>query len=153
MIKQIGIGLYLIINCGFTQAQEKWISSAQIDFVFPNNATYSYDNSENHFFKEDFFYNGFLLRSFAIQADYNYLLFKKFSIGVLGGFQTQTKPSYVFLKFGGVLKYYFVNKNEIYVYMHAANNFTINNDKFRNGANARFGFAFPFLKKKEFAVV
>ena len=153
MTKKILVVLFLIFSCAFSKAQEKWISSAQLDLVFPNKSEYFYINSQNHIFDDDSNYHGFLLRSFALQADYNYLLFKKLSLGVLGGLQTQTDPSYSFLKLGGILKYYFVDKNEIYVYLNAGHNFSLNRDKFRNGANARFGLAFPFLKREGYSLV
>lgn len=145
--------LPLVFGINSMFAQSKWSKSAQVDLVFPGKSEYFYKNSENVFYDEDYEYDGFLLRSFGLQLDVNYFLFKKLSIGALGGFQTQLKPNYSFLKLGGVLKYYFVNKDEVYVYLLDANNFSLNSDKFNKGNNFRLGLGVPFSQKKSYNMV
>ncbi|QDH80976.1 hypothetical protein FKX85_18770 [Echinicola soli] len=139
----------LIFCSGCTYAQDRWISNIELDLVFPNKKHYLYFDGRKNYDVElkD---HGFLLKSFGVHGDYNYLLFKKLSIGVLGGFQTLSDPDYVMLKLGGILRYYFVDPNNVYVYLQDAHNFTLDKDKFKSGNNFRLGLGFPFLKRDRF---
>jgi len=133
-------------------SQSKWISTVELDFVFPNKKDYFYNDSTNRIFDTELRDDGFLLNSFGIQADYNYMLLKKISIGALVGFQTQSKPDYSMLKLGGILKYYFIDSDNSYLFLQDANNFSLNKNKFKTGNNLRLGIGFPFFKKKEFNI-
>jgi len=138
---------------GFSQNKEtakKWYSTVEIDLVFPNQKTYFYNDSNNTMIFTDLGVNGFLLDSYGVQYSYNYLLFSKLSFGAVAGFQTQTKPTYTMFKLGFNLKYFFVDSNNIYVYLQDANNFSTNKSNFKSGNNFRFGLGFPFLKRVKY---
>lgn len=138
----------LLTNVSFSQG--KWYHSAEIDLISPNKKEYFYNDSNNKIIDENLKVNGFLMNSLGFQYSYNYLLFSKMSIGIIGGYQHQSKPDYQMIKLGGVLKYFFVDKNNVYVYLQDANNFTLNKEKFKSGNNLRLGLGFPFVKKEKF---
>ncbi len=144
------ITFVLVFGLGYSQS--KWDTSIELDFVFPNKKGYSYNDSNNKIIDTELKDDGFLLSSFGIQGNYNYYLFKKLSIGVLCGFQTQSKPDFSMLKLGGVLRYHFVDRDNVYIYLQDANNFTLNKDKFKSGNNLRLGLGFPFIKKEVFNI-
>lgn len=150
-MKQFFIILFLLIY-GLGYSQNKWETSLELDFVFPNKKDYFYNDSNNKIIDAELKNDGFLLSSFGIQGNYNYYLFKKLSIGVLGGFQTQSKPDYSMLKLGGILRYHFVDIDSVYIYIQDANNFTLNKSRFKSGNNLRLGLGFPFIKKEGFNI-
>lgn len=133
-----------------SDSEAKWYSLAELDFVFPNNKVYFYNDLNNRILDTELAVDGFLLNSFGLQYSYNYLLFSKFSIGVVTGFQTHTEPNLFLIKLGGIIKYHFVDKNNIFVYLQDANNFSLDKDKFKSGNNFRLGMGFPVLKKEGF---
>lgn len=150
-MKQYFTILFILIY-GLGYSQSKWDTSIELDFVFPNKKDYFYNNSNNKIIDSEIIDDGFLLSSFGIQGNYNYYLFKKLSIGVLGGFQTQSSPDFSMLKLGGILRYYFVDRDNVYIYLQDANNFSLNNDKFKSGNNLRLGLGFPVIKKERFNI-
>ena len=150
-MKQLFIILFILIY-GLGYSQNKWETSLELDFVFPNKKDYFYNDSNNKIIDAELKDNGFLLSSFGIQGNYNYYLFKKLSIGVLGGFQTQSKPDYSMLKLGGILRYHFVDRDNVYIYIQDANNFTLDKSRFKSGNNLRLGLGFPFIKKEGFNI-
>lgn len=150
-MKQFFVILFILIY-GLGYSQNKWETSLELDFVFPNKKDYFYNDSNNKIIDTELKDDGFLLSSFGIQGNYNYYLFKKLSIGILGGFQTQSKPDYSMLKLGGILRYHFVDRDNVYIYIQDANNFTLNKSRFKSGNNLRLGLGFPFIKKEGFNI-
>ncbi|MCX2681909.1 hypothetical protein OOZ15_18295 [Galbibacter sp. EGI 63066] len=146
------IVMALVLVCGLGYSQSRWDTSIELDFVFPNKKDYFYIDGKNKIIDTELQDEGFLLSSLGIQGSYNYYLFKKLSIGVLGGFQVQSRPDFSMLKLGGVLRYHFVDRDNVYIYLQDANNFTLNKSKFKSGNNLRFGLGFPFIKKDYFNI-
>lgn len=144
--------ILFILVCSFGYSQNKWETSLELDFVFPNKKDYFYKDSNNRIIDTELKDDGFLLSSFGIQGNYNYYLFKKLSVGVLGGFQIQSKPDFSMLKLGGILRYHFVDRDNVYLYIQDANNFTLNKSRFKSGNNLRLGLGFPFIKKEKFNI-
>lgn len=144
-MKNLSLIILIVFNFCLVHAQEKWMATAQVDFIFPHTRDYSYNNTEIELES-----SGFLLNSFGIQGDYNYFVFKKLSLGVVGGFQTQTKPSYSTLKCGGVLRYFFTDQESGFLYLQAVNNFSLNRDQFKTGGSARAGIGFPIVQKDDY---
>jgi hypothetical protein len=149
-MKLFTIVIFLVFFVSFTQAQDKWMITAQADFVFPSSKYYFYNDANNRIKDTNLDNSGFPLGSIGIQADYNYFIFKKLSLGVVGGFQTTARPSYSFFKLGGVIRYFFTDQKGGYLYLHNANNFTLNKERFKTGNNARAGLGFPVLQKEEY---
>lgn len=149
MQKQILTIIFCFV-AALASSQDKWYHLAEIDMISPNTKDYFYNDNNNKIIETELQSDGFLLNSFGIQYSYNYFVFSKISIGVLGGFESQSKPNYSMLKLGGILKYFFVNEDNVYLYLQDANNFTLNKDNFKSGNNLRLGLGFPFLKKENF---
>ncbi|KAB1069721.1 hypothetical protein F6U93_02580 [Tamlana haliotis] len=126
-------------------SQEKWFSSASVDFTVPNNIDYLYR------------FEGLSTTisldskpSIGGQYSINYLVFKKLSVGALAGIQNQFGGGFVIFRVGGNLKYYFVDDDNVFAYVRYAGNLSFNKDKFKNGDNARLGIGFPVLKTDKF---
>jgi len=130
------------------QAQNSdWYSSTEIDIIFHNKMTYLYADSDNRGYSFDFEQKGFLLKTYAIQYDINYLLFSKLSIGAISGFELQRDPDFPMLKLGSVLRYFLVDEDNANIYVQVANGFSINKAKFKNGVNSRIGISIPVYKE------
>ena len=126
-------------------AQDKWFSTAELDFIIPNIIEYHYySNKSGHLINLD------SKASIALQYSVNYQLFNKLSIGALAGIQNQYGANFFMYKIGSHVRYYFVDSDNVYTYLHYAGNFTVDKDKFKNGNNLRIGIGFPFLKKDSF---
>lgn len=141
-----------VLGTSLVIGQSKWDTSIELDFMFPNKKSYFYNDPNDKIVEAELQDDGFLLNSFGIQGNYSFFVFKKLSIGVLGGFQTQSKPDFLMLKLGGILRYYFVGRDNVYVYLQNANNFSIDRKKFQNGNNFRLGLGFPLIKRDKFNI-
>ncbi len=93
-----------------------------------------------------------MLSSFGLQGNYNYFLFKKLSLGILGGFQTETQQNFTMFKLGGILRYYFVDRDNVYVYLQNANNFSLDTNRFKSGNNLRLGLGLPIMKRELYSL-
>ena len=114
-----------------------------IDFVLPQKKEYSYRVPGVSFIGTELENSGFLLRSFGVTASANYFLFRSLSIGLEGGFQTQSRPTFSFFKLGGVLRLFVDSDKDVNIFLSVANDFSLDKSKFRDGGNFRFGFGFP----------
>lgn len=125
--------------------QRQWIQTAEIGLILPTETEYSYSRSVNNGFvgsSEDFSNK----LSFDALYTINYPLFKKFTIGAIGGFQYQTQQSITALKIGGMFRYYFKDYENANMYLLLAKNLAIN-DKINSAmANLRLGIGFPIKK-------
>ncbi|MBZ9632488.1 hypothetical protein LB465_17030 [Salegentibacter sp. LM13S] len=143
----------LIFICFSSFGQEnkdsssKWYSTAEFDVIPPYEVRYGYgiENRGNRVNLEENL-------SLGAQYTYNYLLFKKLSIGAVGGFQLRSRPNYFIPKLGGVIRYFFVDSNNVYIYLHDAVNFSLDKSRFEYGNNFRFGLGFPLLKRPGFNI-
>ena len=147
--------LILLLICNLTSysQEKKWYSSSEIDFIFDNEFTYLYHNGSLRYNSFTWEPDGFLLNTYAIQYDYNYLIFSKLSVGAVGGFEFQKDPNnYPMLKLGAVMRYFFVDDDNVYSYIQVLNSFTVDKEKFKNGVNARIGLGYPVLKEDSYNV-
>lgn len=139
--------LIFIVMFSFIEsnAQEKWFSTVEVDFIVPSKTEYSYTAN-------DIFYDVNIdsKAAFALQYSINYQLFNKLSIGAVTGIQNQYGADFFSYRLGGHLRYYFVDSDNVYVSLLYAANFTVDKDKFSSGENIRLGIGFPFLKRDEF---
>jgi len=154
-MKKIILLIIALFSLTTGYSQSNWYYTSEFDFVFPGNKNYDYSIKDNIHAGGDteLVVDGFLLTSFGVQADYNYMLFDKLSIGVLTGFQMQTEPDFEMIKLGAVLRYFFVDKNNVYVYLQDANNFSLNKNDFYNGNNFRVGIGFPIIKRNKYNIL
>lgn len=146
--------LILTYSYGYSQdnLRKKWYSTADIEFINPYKVEYDYgiysSQYDSQVGKTDEITNA--KPSFGVTYSFNYYLFKKLSIGLLTGYQNHARPDFSMLKIGGVIKYFFVDSNNVYSYIDVANNFSLNKDQFKNGNNFRLGLGFPVLKREGF---
>lgn len=154
-MKKLLFFTFILINT-FVYSQDKlrkkWYSTAEIEFINPYKVEYDYGLYSSQYNaqigKTDEITNS--KPSFGVSYSFNYNLFKKLSLGLLTGYQSHARPDFSMLKLGGVLKYFFVDSNNVYTYIDVANDFSLNKDQFKNGSNFRLGLGFPVLKRDEF---
>ncbi len=157
LMKTIILTIVLLITTYFSYAQSgklenKWYSTAEVDFVFPNNFLYSY-GTERGGTSDEFSPSGFLLKSFGAQYTYNYIFLKKLSVGALAGVQTYSYPKDFFmLKVGGIIKYFFAGRDNVYIYTQAAHFFSIDKSQFKKGGSLRLGIGLPVFKRDNYNI-
>lgn len=157
LMKIIILTIVFLITTYFSYAQSgklenKWYSTAEVDFVFPNKFRYDY-STERGGTDDELEPDGFLLKSFGAQYTYNYIFFKKLSVGALAGVQTLSYPKdYFMLKVGGIIKFFFAGRNNVYIYTQVAHNFSTDNSKFKKGGSGRFGIGLPVFKRDNFNI-
>ncbi|SHG28569.1 hypothetical protein SAMN05444483_10816 [Salegentibacter echinorum] len=127
--------------------QKKWYSTAEIEGIIPYEARYDY-GIENRGRSVDL--NKDL--SLGLLYTFNYMVFNKLSLGVVGGFQAHFNPNFNMPKIGGTIRYFFVDQNNVYVYLHDAVDISLDKSQFDYGNNFRFGLGFPVLKREGFNI-
>lgn len=139
---------------GFSQDKinKRWYSTIDVEFINPNKVEYSYGIYSPDYDAiiggDDEITN--TNPSFGALYSINYNLFKKLSIGAITGIQYMNNPDFNMLKLGTNIKYFFVDSNNVYVYVDIAYDYSLNKNKFKNGANTRIGIGFPVLKRDDF---
>ncbi len=145
------LSITLVSNAQKDKLDNKWYSTAEIEFIFPYKYHYSYFVGNKIIFNN--FDNIFSLKSFGAQYTYNYTFFSKLSVGALAGIQTLSEPSNFFMiKVGGILKYFFAGRDNIFIYTQMAHVFSTNKSQFKKGGNGRLGIGLPILKRDGFNI-
>lgn len=148
--------IFCVIAIKISIAQEgrnepKWYSTASFDFVFVDKLEYNYGLG-NTGIEDDIEDKEFKLKSFAAQYSYHYALFNKLSIGAITGLQTLTDPNILMLKLGGVLKLYFVDRDNVYAYLQGTPLISLNKDQFKKGFGGRIGMGLPVYRHDNFKI-
>lgn len=146
---------FLILLCLFPilgNAQEsenptKWYSTAELELVIPTKVHYTY-RQENRVGEAN------IDVAIALGAQYtiNYMLFKKFSVGALAGYEQQFRPDFSILKLGGVIRFFFVDPDNVYIYLEEVGDVPVNSSQFKGGNNLRLGLGFPIIKRDNFNI-
>ena len=146
------LGFTLISNAQSAKLENKGYSTAEVEFIFPNNFSYNYGTDRGGASYE-FSPSGFLLKSFGAQYTYNYIFFKKLSLGALAGFQTYSYPKDFFMiKAGGIIKYFFADRDNVFIYTQSAHFFSLDKSQFKKGGNLRLGIGLPVFKRDNFNI-
>lgn len=127
--------------------QKKWYSTAEIEGIIPYEARYDYgieNRGQTIGLNKDL--------SLGILYTLNYMIFNKLSLGVVGGLQAHFNPNFNMPKIGGTIRYFFVDQNNVYVYLHDAVDISLDKSQFDYGNNFRFGLGFPVLKREGFNI-
>ena len=141
----------LTSNAQSSKLENKWYSTAEVEFIFPYKYSYSYFIGNRIIFND--YDDVFSLKSFGAQYTYNYTFFSKLSVGALVGVQTLSEPSNFFMiKVGGILKYFFVGRDNVYIYTQMAHVFSADKSKFKKGGNGRLGIGLPVFKRDGFNI-
>lgn len=134
-------------------SQSRWFSSSDLSLVFPNQMRYLFtDDANRSVFVDLPVGTGSMLKSFSAEYSYNYLLLNKVSIGVTGGFQTYTRFDYQFIKLGGIIRYYFVDTENVFTYVQYARDISINRSTSNGGHDFKLGLEFPVLRRERFNI-
>ena len=156
-MKKLIILIY-ILTSSFGYAQDKqskrWYSNAESDVIIHNKTKYSYsylgsDNQKHTVWDEDL-----NVKKIAIgfTYSYNYMLFRKLSLGALTGYKIYNQPDFQMLELGGVLKFFFVDTKNVFIYGSLTNEISLNKNQFKNGTNARIGIGVPVIKRDKFNI-
>lgn len=144
--KQISKDLKLSKN----KLDRVWFSTGELEFIVSSDVEYNYGSLDS---------NGNLVSGNSMKINekvaygalysINYPILNKLTLGVVGGFQHQIQPKITSLKTGGILRYHFVDYDNVNIYTMIAYNISLK-DYIKSGmANLRFGLSFP-IKKLDF---
>lgn len=145
--------LFILVSLkGYSQDHsDKWFSNIDLEFIVPNKVEYDY-----HYTNQPGIYIDEIVNTkpaFGANYSFNYNLFKKLSIGAITGLQFQGRPDLSIFKAGPAIKYFFVNNDNVYIYLNPYTyNFSLNKNQFKNGANTRLGIGFPISKREDFNI-
>ena len=128
-------------------AQDKWITSVELDFGFPSDWEYEYQSAPHAFTYVDLEDSGFVLNSLGIQGYHGYFITNTLSIGPVGGFNYQSAQKLSMLRLGARFQLHFADRNNAFTYLQVSNNFSLNYAKFKAGPHVRGGLAFPMIKR------
>lgn len=136
------------LSQGQEEIEDRWFSTIELDLVIPYEGRYDY-GFENKGQTVD------LKTKFSPGALYsfNYILSNKFSLGAVTGTQWHFNPDFQMVKLGGVVRYHFVDVDNVYIYLQNLANFSLNKDRFKNGNNFRFGLGFPIWKNNGSSII
>ena len=141
------LSVTLISNAQSAKLENKWYSTADVDFVFIDKYRYNYYIGDGGGRDDEVEPQGFLLKSFGAQYTFNYTFFSKLSVGALGGIQTLSEPrDFFMIKIGGVLKYFFVDRDNVYIYTQLARVISVDEKQFKHGTNGRLGIGLPVYR-------
>lgn len=147
------VGKSISQNSTANKLNKEWFSTTEPGFTVSSNVTYNYSLHDN---------NGDLIggksetldnkASFGMLYSINYPIFNKFTLGAVGGFQHQIEQNISALKFGGILRYHFVDYENVNINLMTAYNVALD-DVIKSGmANVRLGLQFPIIKQDDFNV-
>lgn len=128
-----------------------WFSTAELEFIVSSDVEYNYGNLDN---------NGILISgnslkinekvAYGVLYSINYPILNKLTLGAVGGFQHQIQPKITSLKIGGILRYHFLDYDNVNIYTMTAYNISLK-DYIKSGmGNVRFGLSFPIKKLDSF---
>ncbi len=139
-----------ISSLGYTQniSDKKWYSNADLELITHKKVEYSFnyfDTDRNSRLSETINVSA-KKPAFGLAYSFNYMVFKKWSIGLLTGYKSYKEPDLSMLELGGTIKYFFVNTNNIYTYISVTNAFSLNNNEFSGGGDTRIGIGVPIVR-------
>lgn len=153
-MKKLVVTIILLSSFISTFSQSRWFSNTDCSLVFPNEMRYLFaDENNRSTFVNMPIGTGSMLKGFSLEYSYNYMIFNKLSIGILGGFQAYTAGyDYQFAKLGAVLRYHFVDSDNVFTYVQYSKEISINNATSNGGDDVRLGLEFPVIKKERFNI-
>lgn len=125
--------------------QNKWYSTIELDVVSPYEGEYHFGvdrGGDSRRINTEV--------SFGALYSINYILFSHLSIGAVVGYQVQFNPDFHLPKIGAVIRYFFVDPENVYIYLQDAHIVSFNTSRFEYGNNFRFGIGFPVWKRESF---
>lgn len=127
--------------------EKRWFSHLDVDFSIANSIEYNYksrdDNGNLMFGSQKELANK---AAYGILYSYSYPIFKKFTLGAVGGLQHQVQQSITALKAGAIMRYHFVDYESVNLNLMFAGNIALNDKIDSNFANLRLGLQFPITR-------
>lgn len=124
--------------------KKRWFSNVDISFAVANSIEYNYksrdENGNINFGSQEELTNKV---GYDILYSYSYPIFKKFTLGAVGGFQYQVQQSISALKTGLIMRYHFVDYENVNLNFMLAGNIALDDKIDSNFANLRLGLQFP----------
>ena len=139
------------VNSSKDKLDKFWISTGALEFIVSSDVEYNYGTLDD----DGSIISGNSLKvnekvSYGALYSISYPVLNKLTLGAVGGFQHQIQPKITSLKLGGILRYYFVDYENVNVYTLTAYNISLK-DYIKSGmANVRFGLSFPVKKMDAF---
>lgn len=130
---------------------KRWFSNVELEFGVNNEVEYRYslyDNNDNLISGRSAELDNKV--SYGILYSINYPLFNKLTIGAIGGFQHQRQQNISALKFGGILRYHFINYESVNINLMTAYNLALSDNISSDMANVRLGLQFPISRTDDF---
>ncbi|MDO4229398.1 MAG: hypothetical protein Q4C98_06260 [Capnocytophaga sp.] len=130
--------LFFAITTVFAQDKRTY-SLAEIDIIIPRSdkVTYSYEGGKVNLSERVMW---------GATYSYNYNLFKKFSVGALGGLTYLSNPSLTSLKVGGTFRYTFISEYQANVFLQVAGYIPFNSKYGADLGEFRFGVQMPIVR-------
>ena len=119
--------------------EKQWIQTAELELILPSEIKYKGSELDNKL-------------SFGALYTINYPLFKKFTIGAVGGFQYQSQQSISAAKLGGMFRYYFQDYENANMYVLLAKNIAVSEKINSVLGNLRLGLQFPVDKDPNYTL-
>lgn len=119
--------------------EKQWIQTAELELILPSETKYKQSELDNKL-------------SFGALYTVNYPLFKKFTLGAVGGFQYQSQQSISAVKLGGMFRYYFQDYENTNMYALLAKNIAVSEKINSAMGNLRLGLQFPIDKDPNYTL-
>ncbi|MFD0931106.1 hypothetical protein ACFQ0R_00695 [Psychroflexus salinarum] len=124
--------------------EKRWFSHVDVSFAIANSIEYNYkrrdENGDIVYGSQEELDNKV---GYGILYSYSYPIFKKFTMGAVGGFQYQVQQSISALKAGAIMRYHFVDYESVNLNFMLAGNIALSDKIDSNFANLRLGLQFP----------
>jgi hypothetical protein len=133
--------------------EKRWFSHIEIDFTVANSIEYNYirrdDQGKIIYGSQEELDNKV---AFGILYSLSYPIFKKFTLGAVGGFQYQVQQNIHALKTGAIMRYHFVDYESVNLNLMLAGNIALSDNIDSNFTNLRLGLQFPITTIDGFVV-
>ena len=134
--------------------KNKWYSNADLELIIHSNVKYSFnyfdtDQNGNVSSTQELRENKSAL---GLTYNLNYMVYNKLSIGILTGYKEYNQPDLSIVELGGVARYFFVDRNNVYTYVSVTNAVSLDKKQFSTGGNARIGIGLPVIKGEKLNV-
>lgn len=138
-MKKILFGMFpLCVGTLFAQDKRTYFHT-EVNMIVPNDkkVVYSYSGGEVNLDERIMWGASFT---------YNYNLFRKFSVGALGGLNYLSNPSITSLKFGGSFRYTFISEYQANLFLQLAGYMPLKSGMEVDLGEVRFGMGMPVAR-------
>lgn len=133
--------------------EKRWFSNIDISFAIANSIEYNYKRlDENNRIVSGSQEELVNKVGYDLLYSYSYPIFKKFTLGGVGGIQHQVQQSITALKAGAIMRYHFVDYESVNLNFMLAGNIALDEKIDSNFANLRLGLQFPITTVDGFVI-